>query len=431
MIGEFFVKEPKDLVRKSVIYNLSANLLNAAASVILLLFVTRFCGTSVAGVFSIGFSTAQMLLPIGQFGMRNFQASDVVGKYSQEDYIASRIITNILMMIGAVGFVVVKGYYIEKALILLVLCLLKVTDAFDDVFGGYYQLNNRLDLAGKMQVIRISLYCIGFFITLGITKNVLLSCLVAVIISLIALIVMVAMIKSLFSVVKPRFVWAKQRQLLIDCLPLCIGAFLVLYMGNAPKYAIDAYMASEYQAIYNYLFMPCYVICLFMSFVLQPLLVKMSKNWVSKKFSAFKKTCLLIIGAALLLSVFVIVVGHFLGCPVLGWLYGVDLSTYQFPFTVLLVGGAGYALAIVVQTILTVMRHQYIILLGFAISSVLVSTMAPMLVQADGITGAAWSYVTASGALFVTLFICFLICYIRDVKKEKTDNRKEKIYGSK
>ena len=421
MFSGLLIKEPKNLVRKSVIYNVGANLLNAAASVILLMFVTRACGTSQAGVFSIGFSTAQMLLPIGQFGMRNFQASDVVGKFSQHDYIASRIITNIIMMAIAIGFVFVKGYYFDKASILIVLCLLKVTDAFDDVFGGYYQLNNRLDISGKMQITRIASYCIGFTIVLVATKNVLLACVTAFVISAVILVLIVVDVKKLFPVVTPAFNSSKLKRLLLDCLPLCIGAFLVLYMGNAPKYAIDSYMPSEYQAIYNYLFMPCYVITLFVSFVLQPLLVKMSKTWVEKRYNSFKKICTAIIGATVLLSIVIVIFGYFLGCPLLGWLYGVDLMEYQFPFTVLLFGGIGYALATIVQTILTVMRHQFIILFGFVASSVIITILAPIFVSQSGIDGAAWAYLIAAMVLFVILLICFFVSYFKEMRKAKCE----------
>ena len=421
MFSGLLVKEPKNLVRKSVIYNVGANLLNAAASVILLMFVTRACGTSQAGVFSIGFSTAQMLLPIGQFGMRNFQASDVVGKFSQHDYIASRIITNVIMMAIAIGFVFVKGYYFDKASILIVLCLLKVTDAFDDVFGGYYQLNNRLDISGKMQITRIASYCIGFTIVLVATKNVLLACVAAFVISAVILVLIVVDVKKLFPVVTPAFNGSRLKRLLLDCLPLCIGAFLVLYMGNAPKYAIDSYMPSEYQAIYNYLFMPCYVITLFVSFVLQPLLVKMSKTWVEKRYNSFKKICTAIIGATVLLSIVIVIFGYFLGCPLLGWLYGVDLMEYQFPFTVLLFGGIGYALATIVQTILTVMRHQFIILFGFVASSVIITILAPIFVSQSGIDGAAWAYLIAAMVLFVILLICFFVSYFKEMRKAKCE----------
>ncbi len=413
----FFIKQPKDLARASVINNLAASLLNAGASVILLLFVTRLCGTSEAGVFSLGFSTAQMLLPIGQYGMRNYQASDILGKYEQKDYIASRIITNIIMMAGAVCFVIIRGYYLGKALILIVLCLLKVTDAFDDVYGGYYQLNNRLDIAGKMQFTRIFLYCVAFVAALAFSGNVLFACWVAVAVSAAALISIVSMVKKLFPEVKPVFRAEKLKRLLKDCLPLCAGAFLVLYMGNSPKYAIDAYMASEYQAIYNYLFMPCYVISLLMTFVLQPLILKMSKLLLGRDRKGFGKICAAIMGIAVVLSVFIIIIGHLFGCSVLGWLYGVDLEGYVYPFTVLLFGGAGYALSIILQTILTIMRHQYVILLGYALSSVIVTVFSVLWVRSSGINGAAYAYVTASAVLFLTLLISFFAVYKKEWSK--------------
>ncbi len=416
MLQDFLIKMPKDLMRRSVINNLAASLINASVSVVLLLFVTRFCGTSDAGVFSLGFSTAQMMLPIGQYGMRNYQSSDVAGKFDQGDYVASRIITSLIMMLGAVFFVLLRGYYVEKALILIVLCLLKVTDAFDDVYGGHYQLINSLDIAGKLQFIRIALYCIAFVVGIAVSGNVLEACITATAVSAAALIIMVCDIRRLFPDVKAVFRAYRLKRLLLDCLPLCAGAFLVLYMGNAPKYAIDSYMASDYQAIYNYLFMPCYVISLFMNFVLQPLVLKMSKTWNNKEYKAFGRICAAIFAIALALSALIIVIGSFLGCPVLSWLYGVDLSEYRFAFTILLFGGAGYAFSIILQTVLTVMRCQYVILIGYALSSAAVTIMSGIWVKSLGITGAAYSYTFASAVLLAALFTCFFVSYRRKMK---------------
>ena len=79
-------------------------------------------------------------------------------------------------------------------------------------------------------------------------------------------------------------------------------------------------------------------------------------------------------------------------------------------------GGAGYALSIILQTILTVMRHQYIILVGYALSSVLVTFQSSMWVRTDGITGAAYSYVAASGVLFAALLVSFITLYKKESK---------------
>ena len=415
MIERFFLKEPKNQKKQAVLWNTAANLISAVASVVLLLFVTRVNGTSEAGIFSIGYSTAQMLYPIGQFGMRNFQASDVQQRYKQSDYIASRVISCVIMMVVAFGFVLVKGYYAEKAAVLILMCLLKVTDSVDDVFGGYYQLNKRLDIGGKMQFCRIVLYIIVFLVIILTTKSTVIACAGAVVAATIELVYVISIVRKKFPEVRPVFRAERLKRLMLSCLPLCIGAFLIIYMGNAPKYAIDTYMASEYQAIYNYVFMPCYIICLFVQFVLQPLIVKMSTLWVKKEMKGFKKICGMIFALTVVLSAIIIVGGHFIGSYILGWLYGVDLRMYKIELTILLVGGAFYAIAIIIQTMLTIMRHQKYIIVGFILSSIIITIFAPIWVRTDGIMGAAWSYVLAAAVLFVVL----LVCYIVGLQKEK------------
>lgn len=141
-------------------------------------------------------------------------------------------------------------------------------------------------------------------------------------------------------------------------------------MGNAPKYAIDTYMTSSEQAYYTYLFMPCFVTNLFVGFALQPLLVRLSENWVKKHYSQFIKLCGVIFLASLIIATFVVVAGGWLGCPILSLVFGVSLQKYRKDLIILLIGGAFFAFAVIEQVILTVMRKQVYLLLGFVLASV-------------------------------------------------------------
>ena len=403
----FLLNKPNDMSRKSVFWNIVANSLNSIISIILLWAVTHINGTNDAGVFSLGFSTAQMMLTVGNFGMRNYQATDVSNKYSQETYVASMWFTSFIMIICTFFFLAFKKYYLEKSLIVLLMCILKVTDALDDVYGGYYQKMNRLDLSGKILFLRIIEYSLAFLIVLGLTHNMCLAIIIAIIVSSVSLVWMVSVLKKLFPVAAPDFSWLRIKGLLKECIPLCISAFLLVYMGNAPKYAIDSYLSNNMQAIYNFLFMPCFVINLFVGFVLQPLLVKLSVLWKENRFCEFKKICAIIYSGTVIIGIIIIACGHFFGCPLLSLFFGVDLNSYQNILTILLLGGAIFALASITQTILTVMRHQYSILWGFAISNVLITIFAPVLVRQLNLQGASWSYTIAACVLFIVLLICF------------------------
>lgn len=290
--GDFHMKKfllyPKSGTEKAAVFwNLMASGLNSVVSIILLLFVTRIAGTEDAGIFSLGFSTAQMMLCIGNYGMRNFQSTDIKDKYTFGTYLGSRILTSTAMMIISILFVIVKGYYPEKALIVVFLCLLKVTDAVDDLYGGFFQRNGRLDISGKLLFLRVFAYCTAFLVVLLISGNVMTAILASILVSVLMLIFLLLLTKDAFSFSVRSFSMASIGRLLVECFPLCLGAFLLIYLGNAPKYAIDSYLSSTMQAYYTYLFMPCFVINLLVGFVLQPVLVKLTVLWEQKKIRPF------------------------------------------------------------------------------------------------------------------------------------------------
>lgn len=408
MFKKLWLINKDDIGKQSVFWNMMSSGLNSVVSMLLLWIVTFLNGVSDAGIFSLGFSTSQMMLTIGNYGMRNYQATDVTNKYSMQIYEASRIITNVLMMISVLGFIWFEDYYFEKAMITILLCLLKVTDAFDDVYGGYYQVKGRLDISGKIMSIRIIVYVIGFVLALIFTHNLILSCLIATIISAIVLILLINSTKIIIPLEKPLFHWKKIWSLLIECFPLCISAFLLIYMGNAPKYAIDAYLTAKDQAYYTYLFMPCFVTNLFVGFALQPLLVRLSKSWVHQEYRKFIKLCGFIFIGAIVISALIIVGGGVLGCPILSIVFGVSLLKYKNVLIILLIGGAFFAFAVIEQVILTVMRRQLYLLIGFGVASVVALLISGVLVKEWALLGAAYAYTISAGTLFLVL--AFMIC---------------------
>ena len=419
MVKKLWLIKEDEIGKQSVFWNMMSSGLNSIVSMLLLWVVTLLNGVSDAGIFSLGFSTSQMMLTIGNYGIRNYQATDVTNKYSIKVYEASRIVTNIIMMVSVLGFVWFEGYYFEKALITILLCLLKVTDAFDDVYGGYYQVKGRLDIAGKIMSIRIGAYVLGFILTLIFTHSLILSCLISIIISSIVLIVLIHSTKIIIPLEKPSFQWNRIWNLLTECFPLCISAFLLIYMGNAPKYAIDTYLTAKDQAYYTYLFMPCFVTNLFVGFALQPLLVRLSKSWVHKEYRKFIKLCGLIFAGALIISTIIIIGGAILGCPILSIVFGVSLSAYTNVLVVLLIGGAFFAFAVIEQVILTVMRRQVYLLVGFGIASAIAMFISGILVKKFALLGAAYAYTISAGALFLVLaFMIFIFLYL-EKKKNK------------
>lgn len=419
MLEKLWKIEEKDIEKSSVFWNMVSSGLNSVISVILLWFVTRVNGVADAGLFSLGFSTSQMMLTIGNYGMRNYQVTDIREKYSVRIYLASRIITNAIMLVFVLAFIRIEGYTFEKALITFLLCLLKATDAFDDIYGGYYQKQGRLDISGKLMSLRILAYVAAFCICLILSNDLMAGCVAAILVSAVVLYFLVASTRKVVVIEKPEFDWKKITLLLYECFPLCMSAFLLIYMGNAPKYAIDSYLTISEQAYYTYLFMPCFVTNLFVGFVLQPLLVRLSKFWLHKEYRRFLKICGVIFIVALAVSGVIVAAGGFLGCQILTIVFGVPLVKYRDALIVLLIGGAFFAFAVIEQVILTVMRRQAWLLAGFIIASITAYVVSDPLVRSWNLLGAGYAYTVSAGVLFLVLLVMILIFLYNEKKRNE------------
>ena len=69
-------------VKKAFLWNMIGSTCYSGSSFLYLLVVTRICGATLAGFFSLSYATAQLLLQVGRYGVRTYQATDLNQKYS-------------------------------------------------------------------------------------------------------------------------------------------------------------------------------------------------------------------------------------------------------------------------------------------------------------------------------------------------------------
>ena len=288
-----FLISDKNIERDSYLWNMIGSLLMAFQSVIMLMILTRTLGLVDAGIFTIAYANANLFLNIGKYGMRYFQVSDVKGQFTFADYRMSRVLTSIAMIMVSVGYVMysaaAKGYTMEKTQIIIWMCLLKTIDAVEDIYHGLYQNRARLDVASKAMTLRLVISTVVFALGLILLKDQLLALIITTVITALVFILFTKWTYVEFQIPGEKAKWKKVIQLLRVCFPLFAGAFLSFYIGNAPKYAIDAMLTDELQACYGFIAMPVFVIGLLNNFIFNPMLYQMSVLWSEKRIKEFVK----------------------------------------------------------------------------------------------------------------------------------------------
>lgn len=413
IIQKRLLSTPKNIEKSSFIWNLLGSLTYAVMSVLLLMIVTNILGADIAGVFSIAFTTSQLLLTIGLFEIRSFQITEQKNKYCFFDYLYARAFTTAVMIVIGILYAILGGHTFEKCLLILLLCLYRVPETMGDVLEGYYQQKNELYIGGRIFTFRTLLSSLVFIGVLMITKDILTSCICFMGSAfLLFFILQGGLYKRAAD--KKKIDYKKLGGILLECMPLFVGNFLLTYILNAPKYAIDGNLSSKMQAYFNVILMPAYTINLMSSFIFKPYLVGMSKIWSEGKKKELKKIILKVMLCVLGITIVTMTAGYFLGLPILKGLYGLpEIMNYRREFELILLGGGFNAAGVFLYFILTIMRKQKWIIAGYGVTFFISVFLSGWMVKEFGIMGAAFNYMMNLLLLFL-FFLGFVVAGMKE-----------------
>ena len=408
----------KNIERSGAVWNMIASMLTAFQSVILLIVITHTVGLIPAGIYTIGNTNSNLFLSIGKYGVRQFQVSDIKREFKFREYKIARVVSLLLMTVISCVYVLSvanrNGYTVKKIWIVIWMCLFKLPDAFEDVYYGDYQKNNRLDVGSKALALRMIVTIILWMTILIITRDLLVSVVISTIVTTLLMIWFIFLTREYITETDiPSF--SRVGKLLLVTFPLALASFLTLYVSAAPKNSIDAHLDDSLQAIYGFLSMPVFVVQLLVQFVFNPLLYKISCIWDDNNIDEYLKETIKLIGVVIIITIFCLVGAWLLGVPVLSFIYNTDLKPYKFELMILMVGSGVLGFISLMSSLLTVMRHQVLILIGYIIVSVIAFFFTDIAIIKYGIKGAAIFYLL----LLIILVLIFTLGFIFYVIKER------------
>ncbi len=415
-----FLIGSKNIDRDGVVWNMVGSLLQAFQSVFILMVLTRQLGLVEAGIFTIAYANANLFLTIGNYGMRNYQVSDVKKENSFGAYRCSRWITSVLMVGIAIMYsivmIYVRDYSVKKAIVIILMCIYRASDAYEDIYLGYCQQNGRLDIGAKCLTIRTFLSILTYILIVVIFKNQIYAAISIVIISYVTMTFLIMKLHTIFQM-DLNYEWKRVRMLLKKCFPLFVGAFLSFYIGNAPKYAIDSQLTDEMQACYGFIAMPVFVIGLLNSFIFNPLIYKLSYLWNEGKVKKFVRLVLLQIFVVAMITIVCVIGAYIIGIPVLSFVYATNLGPYLKELLLLLVGGGFLALSGLLNAMIVILRKENTIAVVYIFVSILALMFSNPIVRGYGILGAAVLYT----GLMAVVSICFAFILSYAIFKKKRE----------
>ena len=410
---------------KNFIWNMAGSISSALISVVLLMIVSRFLSTSDSDVYAYAYSVGNLLVVIGLFQVRNFQATDIGEKYSFSNYFLARFLTSVLMTIATIFFLLFMNFDKNKSQVIFFVTIYRLSDAISDLFQGLFQQRERLDIAGKSLTYRNLLIFFIFTLSVHLTGDLLCSLKLVCIISYAFIFFFDMRISHSFEKIIVTEIFQKNEflkviQLLKESFPLFLNGFLIIYIYNQPKYSLD-FLGSVgkiqvgAQTIFNILFMPAFVMNLMMLFF-RPLITEMAVYISHDQLSHFKnlqKRLFLCLG---ILSLLVILGSSLFGISILEILYGEDLQNYWLTLLIIMIGGAVGSFATAIDNIFTAMRQQKYLLIPYGGAFIVSQIITNTLVENLEILGASLSFlITMNVWLLISIFIFQVLKYKKGI----------------
>lgn len=408
------------------IWNITGSIANAVLSVVALMIVTRILDDKEADIFSIAWTISQLMATIGTFQIRMYQATDVTGVFRFRQYLIYRIITIGIMLASSSVYILVRGYTGEKAGAVLLMCIFRAVDSLADVYEGWFQQKERLDLSGKALTFRIVIGVLGFGVVLFCTGNLIAASIVLIFAYVICFFcydiryycrVNIFNDKEMRCSVRRNWVF----RMTIEGFPLFINAFLMMSIMNAPKMVLDVFIAQGkleqgIQTIFNIIFMPASVLNL-AYIVFRPLITRMALVWNERKRREFLRILFTILASLVVIGGGLLVGSTFFGIPVLSVVYAVDLQDYRNELMIIIFGGCIYTFAAVLDNALVVIRRQYILVLAYIFTYIYIKFLSEALIELWGVMGAALAYASAMLVFLIIVTVMFIVNFWHASKK--------------
>ena len=400
------------------IWNIVGSTLNALLSVLLLMVASLLLNNRETDIFSLAWSFGMQALTVGTFQVRLYQSTDTNEKYSFNQYFIFRIITTLAMVLYSAGYVIISGYSNYKAIIVFLICLARTVDGFSDLFQGWFQQKERMDLSGKALSAHSLTLLFVFAPVLFITENLMLTSILMCVGNIITFFLFdyryFAMMKKEHKTTAAHPSKNFLIKLASASLPLFINAYIIMDIFNQPKFSIDlaigsGLLADGSQKIYNILFLPASVLNLiFLMF--RPLITQMAVVWNKNERKEFLKIIKNISLGLLGMSVIVLIGGWFLGCPVLSFVYSTPLSDYRIVLIIAIIGGLFNTFMYLMDNAITVIRCHSFLIIAYAVAWIYTILTVKFFVNNYGLLGASICFASSMLLLFICTVIIFFIC---------------------
>jgi len=280
--------------------------------------------------------------------------------------------------------------------------------AFANVFMIDLHQKGMVRITGRMRMTGFCAALLAFFLAVILTRDALLSLLLAGVFSLVTYVFWIWIYRERFGPIRIKPDISAIKRLVVTVAPILVITFIQTYLSNAPKLLLGEFNTYETVAVFSFLIFPALLYQMVLNMMLfgAPL-PQVSEDYANGQFRRFSKrihTQLLIVAVVFIPF---LAFTYFFGIPLLSWLYDTDLASYKRQLMLLSAGGFFITAGPYIGMLLIIMRKQKAYLYSFIAVGAVSGSILGFLIWQFGIDGAALSNLVVFAPLTVLVYVVF------------------------
>lgn len=380
-------------LQNNFIWNAFGNLFYTGVQWIITVLVVRSSGLRDAGTLSLAMSISAIFQTIAFWGMRNFQVSDIEGKYTDSSYVKSRIDTCVLSLVCCAGFALIGSYDVKSLIAILCFMLFRISEGFSDVLHGICQKNGHLDLAGKgfalKGIVIIVTFSSGYYLFDSLSIGLFLMATGAVLVTVFYDYRNFKQFADFTTQIKKY----SDIAILKETLPLCICVFLQSAISTVPKLILEKTYGEAALGAYSSIFAPALLIQAAAGYIFIPFVGYFSECYRERNLHNFKRMFLKICLCIVAIGVAMILCGKLIGWEILSFIFGPVINGYECLLTPVLLCALSNAIFAFVCMLSVVIRDFCGQLVACSIGLVVCILTTIVFVAVFGINGTSYGLI--------------------------------------
>ncbi len=389
-------------LRANFSWTFVGNVFNAGSWFAMTIVLAKLGSPEHVGQFALGLAMTAPIFMFATLRLRDVQATDSKQEYLFGDYLALRLATTALAMLAVVGIVLVSGFQLELALIVVATAASKAVEAISDAFYGLFMQQERLDRIAKSMMIKGPLSLIGlgvgFYLTGSVFWGVMGMVVARAVIMLgydirnaaLTLNPSLKLIGNIIPTELPRARWhaATLAKLVWFTLPLGFVTMLISFNTNVPRYFIEAHLGSYQLGIFAAITALQKAVPTVVQALGRSASPRLAKYYAANNVEAFRRLALRLVGMGVLLGSAGVLVAVVAGRQILTLFYGPEYALPLLFVLVMIDAGLDYT-STMLLSVITSARYLRVQLPLYLLTTGTVALGCFLLVPSGGLQGAA------------------------------------------